>query len=62
MKNQRKETSISFEEFWKKEREKITEDKLSDPVRRMYSESIALSKNWGKEFRIFWKFPEDFQI
>jgi N-methylhydantoinase B/acetone carboxylase alpha subunit len=62
MKNQRKETSISFEEFWKKEREKITENKLSDPIRRMYSESIALSKNWGKEFRKFWKFLEDFQI
>jgi len=28
----------------------------------MYSESIELSKRWGKEFKEFWKFPDTFKI
>ncbi len=59
--NERKETSISFEEFWEQERKKITEGKLYEAVRSMYSESISLSDQWGKEFLEFWKLPEDFK-
>jgi len=28
----------------------------------MYSESIQLSKKWGKEFLEFWKLPEDYKM
>ncbi len=62
IKNERIGKSMTFEEFWEKERKKITENKLSDPVRLMYTESLELSKMWSKFFIEFWKLPEDFQI
>jgi hypothetical protein len=55
--------SIPYEEFWEKERKKITDGALSDPVRLMFSQSLEISKGyWGKEFREFWKLPEDFKM
>jgi acetone carboxylase alpha subunit len=60
--NKRKEKSLTFEEFWEHERKKLTEEKLYESVSRMYSESLKLSSKWGKEFREFWKLPEDFQM
>jgi N-methylhydantoinase B/oxoprolinase/acetone carboxylase alpha subunit len=63
MKKERLEKSMTFEEYWEYEKKKITEDKLYEAVKRMYSESLKLStKYWGKEFREFWKLPEDFQM
>jgi hypothetical protein len=62
MKKERVEKSLPFEEYWENERKKITDDKLSEIVKRCYSESLMLSKNWAKEFRNFWKFPDNFQI
>ena len=62
LKKERIEKSLSFEEFWAQEKKKITEGKLSEQVKLMYSESLMLSKNWAKEFRKFWKLSEDFQI
>ena len=62
IRNDRKEKSLTFEEFWEYERKKIIERDLSETVKVMYSESLKLSKKWGKEFREFWKFSEDFQM
>ena len=62
IKKERIEKSLPFEEFWERERKKITEDTLSEVVKRTYSQSLRLSKNWAKEFRNFWKFPDNFQI
>ena len=62
IRQERKDKSITFEEFWEKEKKKITEGKLYEAVSVMYSESLKLSTRWGKMFREFWKFPEDFQI
>ena len=62
MKKERIDKSLPFEEYWEIERKKITEDKLSELVKRCYSESLRLSKNWAKEFRNFWKFPDNFQM
>ena len=62
IRNDRKEKSLTFEEFWEYERKKIIEGALSETVKVMYSESLKLSKKWGKEFREFWKFSEDFQM
>ncbi len=59
---ERKEKSLTFEEFWEHERKKLTEERLYKSVSRMYSESLKLSSKWGKEFREFWKLPEDFQM
>jgi len=60
--NERKENSMTFEEFWKQERSKITDNRLSEHVNAMYSESLELSDKWAKEFREFWKFPADFKM
>ena len=60
--NERKEKSLTFEEFWEKERNKLIEGNLYESVSSMYSESLELSTKWGKEFREFWKLPEDFQM
>ncbi|MFW9851145.1 MAG: hydantoinase B/oxoprolinase family protein, partial [Candidatus Thorarchaeota archaeon] len=49
--NERKEKSMTFEEFWEYEKKKITEEKLYEAVSLMYSESLRLSKKWAKEFR-----------
>ncbi|MFB0563369.1 MAG: hydantoinase B/oxoprolinase family protein [Candidatus Lokiarchaeia archaeon] len=62
MRQERKEKSLPFEEYWERERKKITEGKLSQPVRTMYAESLELSEKWAKEFREFWKLPDDFRI
>ena len=62
LRNERKEKSMTFEEFWKQERSKITDNRLSEHVNAMYSESLELSDKWAKEFREFWKFPEDFKM
>ena len=62
IKKERREKSMTFEEFWEYERKKITENKLVESVASMYSESIELSKRWGKEFKEFWEFPDTFKI
>jgi len=60
--NMRKEKSKTFEEFWKQERILITENQLSEPVKRMYKESLELSDKWAQNFREFWNLPENFKI
>ena len=62
IKEERMKYSVTFNEFWEEEKKKITENKLCDPVKLMYSESLKLSKNWKKEFLTFWNLPDDFQI
>ena len=62
LRTERKEESMTFEEFWEYERKKIIDDELYESVHNMYAESLELSKRWGREFREFWKLPEDFKI
>ncbi|MFW9897841.1 MAG: hydantoinase B/oxoprolinase family protein [Candidatus Thorarchaeota archaeon] len=59
---ERKEKSMTFEEFWEYERKKITEKKLYEAVLFMFSDSLKLSKKWAKEFREFWKLPDNYQM
>jgi N-methylhydantoinase B/acetone carboxylase alpha subunit len=58
----REKRSMSFEEFWEYERKKIVNGEIKEHVKRMYRESISLSKKWGDEFKKFWKLPEDFEM
>jgi len=60
--SERRNKSMTFEEFWEYERKKITEDRLSEHVKRMYSESLKLSDRWAKEFKEFWKFDDNFKM
>jgi len=59
---ERKEKSMTFEEFKERERKKLTENQLSKPVKIMYKESLELSDKWAKEFREFWNLPENFKL
>ncbi len=47
-------------EWYEAERRRILDGRLSKPVRDMYRSSIDLSRGWGREFKAFWKLPEDF--
>jgi len=60
--DERKNESLSFEEFWEKERNKILKGDFYESVSTMYSESLSLSAKWGKEFREFWKLDDNFQL
>jgi N-methylhydantoinase B/acetone carboxylase alpha subunit len=62
LKRERKEKTMSFEEFWEKEKKKITDGRLSEPVKLMFSESLSLSKLWAKEFKAFWDLPDNFDM
>ena len=42
--------------------EKITNNQLSEPVKRMFKESLELSNQWARNFREFWNLPEDFKM
>jgi N-methylhydantoinase B/acetone carboxylase alpha subunit len=60
--DERKSESLSFEEFWKKERDRIINGDFYEAVTTMYSESLRLSTKWGREFREFWNLDKDFQL
>jgi len=62
LRNERKEKSLTFEEFKERERKKLIENQLSKPVKIMYKESLELSDKWAKEFREFWNLPENFKL
>lgn len=62
IRREREEKSVSYGEFWREEKEKITAGKLINPIKRMYAESIDLSEDWGRRFLDFWNLPEDFEI
>ncbi|MFX0059324.1 MAG: hydantoinase B/oxoprolinase family protein [Candidatus Hodarchaeota archaeon] len=62
IRKERMEKSMTFEEFWEYEKNKIIEGKFYEAVKLMYSESLKLSDKWAKEFREFWKLPNDFEM
>ncbi|TFF99171.1 MAG: acetone carboxylase subunit alpha [Promethearchaeota archaeon] len=62
IRKERKEKSMSFDEFFEYEKSKLTKSELSAPVKLMYSESLGLSEKWRKEFIEFWNLPENFQM
>jgi hypothetical protein len=62
LRKEREDKSMTFEEFYQKEKKRIVDGNLIEPVKRMYNESIQLSRRWGKEFLEFWNLPEDFRF
>jgi N-methylhydantoinase B/acetone carboxylase alpha subunit len=62
LRKEREAKSMTFEEFYQREKQRIVEGNLIDPVKKMYNESFQLSGNWGKEFLDFWNLPEDFRF
>ena len=57
LRKEREDKSMTFEEFYQREKKRIVDGNLIEPVKRMYNESIQLSKRWGKEFLEFWNLP-----
>mgnify|MGYP001167349726 CR=1 FL=1 len=49
--------SVPVSEWIAGEKARVEARDLIEPVRKMYGESIRLSKDWGKEFRSFWSLP-----
>ena len=62
LRKEREARSMTFEEFYRRQKQRIEEGNLIEPVKRMYNESIQLSQRWGKEFLNFWDLPEDFRF
>jgi hypothetical protein len=46
----------------KREREHILAREMTEPVQRMYAESMRLSERWARSFREFWDLPDDFEF
>ncbi len=59
---QRLERSIPVEEWIEKQRPLVEKGEYIEPVRRMYRESLALSRHWGTRYREFWELPEDWTL
>ena len=62
IKDERKQRSVSFEEFYQAERAKIVEGDLVEPVRESYAGSMRISPEWAAEFRGFWNLGDDFSL
>lgn len=58
----RKERGVEFSKFYDRERRKIMEKDLIEPVKDMLRDSMELSPSWAAEFKEFWKLPEDFRL
>ncbi|MEM1587188.1 MAG: hydantoinase B/oxoprolinase family protein [Candidatus Bathyarchaeia archaeon] len=62
IKKERLKKSIPFEEFWKRERERILRKDLPESILKCYRESMKISERFKREFYDFWKLPEDFEL
>jgi N-methylhydantoinase B/oxoprolinase/acetone carboxylase alpha subunit len=62
LREQRSRTAVPVREWMKQERQRVLDHDMIEPVQRMYAESMRLSARWAREFREFWKLPEDFDF
>jgi acetone carboxylase alpha subunit len=54
---------VPFREWWRAERRKIlAKEGMADAVAGMWRTSMALSPDYARELRAFWKLPEDFDF
>ena len=60
MRQRRAARAVTFDEFKARERDRLTNGDLAEPVKRMYRESMTLSPGWAAQFRSFWDLPDDF--
>jgi N-methylhydantoinase B/acetone carboxylase alpha subunit len=54
----RRANSVPYEEFYERERNLVVEGKLIDPLKEMLRGSMAISSQWAREFREFWRLDE----
>jgi N-methylhydantoinase B/acetone carboxylase alpha subunit len=56
---ERREESVSYEEFWEDNREKVAGGDMHVAEKRMYNKSFGMSEDWAEEFREFWDLEDD---
>jgi hypothetical protein len=59
---QRGEKAVPVREWMQRERQRILDADMIEPVQVMYAESFRLSDRWAEEFRSFWELPDEFDF
>jgi acetone carboxylase alpha subunit len=52
--------AVSVEDWWLKERTRITSGKIRGEVATMHAECLDRSQSWARHYRDFWALPKDF--
>ena len=59
---ERLERALPAEEYKRRARERLTEGRVSAPVRRMYNDLLENNERFAQRMREFWGLPEDFLV
>jgi N-methylhydantoinase B/oxoprolinase/acetone carboxylase alpha subunit len=63
IREERKRRAVPFQQWWRREKEKVAARENMDPaVLAMWRTSMELSPDYGAELRAFWDLPEDFEF
>lgn len=62
MRAKRREQAVPVSDWMAGERDRIARGDLIDPLKQMYRSSMSLSAQWSREFKEFWRLPEDFEF
>jgi hypothetical protein len=62
MRDARAAKAVPVREWMARERQRVLDRDMIEPVQRMYAESMRLSERWAGAFREFWDLPEDFEF
>ncbi len=62
LREQRRERSVSFSDFYARERRRLLDGDLAQPVADIYRDVSAVGPGWWSEFLSFWQLPDDFQV
>ena len=62
MRDARAAKAVPVREWMERERRRVLDGDLIEPVQRMYAESMRLSDRFAAEFREFWDLPDDFDF
>ena len=54
--------AVPVEEWIESERERVLDKDFAKEVRNMYKDTLNISERFSKEFKEFWKLPEDFTM
>lgn len=62
MRQERLARAVPASEFLARERERLVEGRLVEPVKDLYRSSMALSPSWRERFLSFWGLEEGFEL
>ena len=61
-KKERLSRGIPVEQWWKKRRQDLLDNKMPELVRKMYNDSLSKGSRWSQEYRDFWCLENDFSF